>query len=206
MVRPRLFDDEELLCSLRQSFLALGPGATTQELATRAAVSEGTLFKRFGTKQRMFALAMRLPALDGPWFEQMLERAGQGPLGGHLADIASGLAGYLEELFPRLLCAFGHPLQPEHIRTIFGDDAAPTLIILRRLTALFELEIAAGRVRPLPAGHLAELFIGGIQHHVHATVLFGNHGGTNEDLGDFARGLAATVHAIVQAPGLDENT
>ena len=197
MARPRLIDDEELLVSLRESFLKLGPAASTQELAARAGVSEGTLFKRFESKHRMFALAMRLPPLEGPWIDEMLDRAGTGSLGDHLRDVASGLVSHLEELFPRLMCALGRPLAPEDLRLIMGDDEAPPILMLRRITRMFEIEIAAGRVRPLPARHLAELFLGAVQHHVHRVAIFGERAAVEPDLQTFARELAATVESLV---------
>ena len=38
MARPQQFDNEALLESMRETFLDLGPGASTQELAKRAGV------------------------------------------------------------------------------------------------------------------------------------------------------------------------
>ena len=71
MARPRTIEDEDLLESIRATFLELGPSAPTNELAARASVSEGTLFKRFGNKRAMFVRAMEPPALEGPWYDDM---------------------------------------------------------------------------------------------------------------------------------------
>src|SRR5690349_21995772 len=86
---------------MRETFLELGPGASTQELAKRARVSEGTLFKRFTSKRRMFTEALRLPELDEcDWFVTIPKRAGKGPIEDHLAEIALGLHRYASVLMP----------------------------------------------------------------------------------------------------------
>ena len=64
--RPRIFDSSALLTAAREVFLRRGLHATTEEVAVRAGVSEGLLYHRFGTKERLFREAMELPAGSHP--------------------------------------------------------------------------------------------------------------------------------------------
>ncbi len=171
MARPRVIDDEDLLESLRSTFLELGPSVPTTELASRAKVSEGTLFKRFGNKKAMFDRAMEPPALAGPWYDGMLERAGTGDLAENMAVIADGIARYLSDFIPRIFCSYGGRPSVDDIRRNLGD-ISPNFPIRSRLARYFELECSAGRVRPLPARHLAELLYGALHQLVVTTVLF----------------------------------
>src|SRR5690606_4651325 len=103
MARPKTIEDETLLESARQTFLELGPGASTHELARRAGVSEGTLFRRFGDKVGLFSAAMALPDIEeNAWFQDMLERAGQGSLEAHLRDLARGFMSHIDEVLPAM--------------------------------------------------------------------------------------------------------
>ncbi len=58
MARPITIKADDLLEAARQVFLKKGTQATTAQVAERAGVSEGTLFKRFGTKADLFRSAM----------------------------------------------------------------------------------------------------------------------------------------------------
>lgn len=197
MARPRSIDDEDLLESVRATFLALGPSASTTELATRAGVSEGTLFKRFGNKRAMFHRAMAPPQLEGPWFDEMLELAGQGDLAENLERIGIGIAEHFRELFPRLFCMFGGAPGPGELEALFGSES-PSIRVRWQLTRYFERECAAGRVKPFPARHLAELFYGPIHFRVAMEIVHPEEA-AREPLDGTAvvREVIATFHALV---------
>lgn len=175
VARPKLFDDEALLESMRETFLELGPGASTQELAKRARVSEGTLFKRFDSKRKMFMQALRLPELDQcSWFTEIPERAGKGSLEEHLAVIAIGLNRYAGELMPcaQMIAANGK-LRPQDIVKLLGvEDEPPPFVMIARIKGLFEKEMALGRMRETDPEGLARMFIGAVMHNVHVRLHF----------------------------------
>ena len=54
MARTRTISDEQILDAAQAVFLEQGPQATTSAIADRAGISEGTIFKRFPTKQALF--------------------------------------------------------------------------------------------------------------------------------------------------------
>ncbi|MBU6161784.1 MAG: TetR family transcriptional regulator, partial [Myxococcales bacterium] len=60
MARKAVIRDDEILLAAREVFLESGPTATTAEVARRAGVSEGTLFKRYVTKKELIIAAMKM--------------------------------------------------------------------------------------------------------------------------------------------------
>ena len=58
MARPTSIKDETIVAAAREVFLERGIQATTAEVAERAGVSEGSVFKRFKTKSELFRAAM----------------------------------------------------------------------------------------------------------------------------------------------------
>lgn len=162
MSRPTQYDQDELLQSLRTSFLELGPGASTAELARRAGVSEGTLFKRFGTKKKLFAEAMRLPLPEEqPWFQQLVGRAGTRTVAANLGDLAAMFLEHMAEVVPVMQMVFAHcGLAPCDLRSVLGEEEPMPLQVRRRLAAYFAAEIALGRIRSVDPRMLSNLFIG----------------------------------------------
>mgnify|MGYP001134528590 CR=1 FL=1 len=58
MARPTSIDDDQILTAARAVFLEHGIRGTTLEVAQRAGVSEGSIFKRWKTKEELFHAAM----------------------------------------------------------------------------------------------------------------------------------------------------
>lgn len=207
MARPKKFDDEALLESMRETFLDLGPGASTQELAKRARVSEGTLYKRFRSKRRMFTEALRLPELeDCEWFTSIPARAGVGSIEEHLFHIALGMHQYVSELMPcaQMIAANGK-LRPQDFAKLLGvDEEAPPFLNIEAMTRYFEREISLGRVRRCDPGGLARMFIGAMIHDVHLRLHFPDH--VPGDPTTVARRIAHTVAELAVLPAADRAT
>lgn len=157
----RAIDTHQLLTSVRNTFFELGPGASSRELAKRAQVSEGTLFKRYGTKDGLFAAAMELEPLgQRVWFKTMLERAGQTTLREQLLAIGTDCIHFVWELLPRVHLLFASGLKMDAIHQVLGFRTPPPLLLVQRLAAYFEAEMARGRMRHENPDLLASLFIG----------------------------------------------
>lgn len=200
MARPRSIDDEQLLDSLRTTFLELGPGASTQELARRAGVSEGTLFKRYGTKRRLFAAAMRLPEIeDIPGFADMASMAGKGSLEETLVQLALAMHGYLTALLPLIqMIAANGKLTPLDFRGLLGsDDQAPPFVARAAFRSLFEREIELGRLRRTDPEMLAVLFVGPIVHDCHLRNHFPE--AMQGDASDFVRSFVRSFLELAAA-------
>ncbi|NLY92830.1 MAG: TetR/AcrR family transcriptional regulator [Myxococcales bacterium] len=190
MARPKSIDDETLLESVRATFLELGPSVSTQELAKRAGVSEGTLFKRFGSKLELFQEAMRVPRVeDQPWLEAMLDRAGKGDLEEHIRELALGLGRYIDESLPAMQTIHRHGgLSSEQIRELCGENGPSQLAMPARFREYFQREMELGRMRQANPETLADMFIGAVVRHCHVRLYFGDF--IQEDLEPFAARLA----------------
>ncbi len=190
MARPKRIDDDTLLESARATFLELGASVSTLELARRAGVSEGTLFKRFGTKVRLFQEAMRLPDMsEQPWAIRMLERAGQGDLEAHLRELALGFGRHIDEVLPALQTVHRHGgLSGAEIRELCGEEEPSVLATLKKVEQLFAREMELGRVRRANPATLADMFVGAVVHQCHIRLYFSDY--VSEDAELYAARLA----------------
>ncbi|MCA9576574.1 MAG: TetR/AcrR family transcriptional regulator [Sandaracinaceae bacterium] len=207
MARPQQFDSEALLESMRDTFLDLGPGASTQELAKRAGVSEGTLYKRFGSKLRMFIFALRLPQIEEcEWFTSIPERVGKGSIEEHLAHIALGMHSYVSELMPcsQMIAANGK-LEPKDFAKLLGKgEKAPPFMSIDAMTSYFQGEMKLGRVRACDPGGLARLFIGAVIHDVNLRLHFPDQVPSSPPT--VARLIAETVARLATVPEAQQPT
>jgi AcrR family transcriptional regulator len=175
MARPQHFDSDAMLESMRATFLEVGPGVSTQDLAKRAGVSEGTLYKRFGSKLKMFVQALQLPQLDEcEWFISIPTRVGEGSVEAHLVAIAVGMHAYVSDLMPcvQMIAANGKLHQKDFAKLLGANEQAPPFMNIDAMTAYFEAEMALGRVRVCDPGGLARMFIGAIMHDVNLRLHF----------------------------------
>lgn len=175
LARPRRINDELLLESLRASFLEVGPGITTRELADRAGVSEGTLFKRFGDKRRMFVQALRLPDFhEEDWYKNLASRKAGVSLLEHLIDAGVMLHNALSLSIPIIQTVFANQfINPQDIRTLLRrNKETPPIQIIETFASLFENEIAAGNLRPLRTLDLARFFVGAVHSDIHLRLYF----------------------------------
>lgn len=195
MARPRKYDDEALLESLRATFLELGPGAPSQELASRAGVSEGTLFKRFDTKRRLFAQAMRLPPIEEQvWVTSMATRPGRGSVESNVTELATSFMTYLDEIIPvmSMIMASGK-MRPADLRALYADDEGPPPSLVRdRFAEYFAAERALGRLGDVDARTLADFLLGACFKHVHVRHHFGDFA-ESETIEQAARRYARAV-------------
>lgn len=134
--------NDRILAAAREVFLEGGFSARTSEIARRAGVSEGTLFKRYATKDALFAAAMN--ADSAGWTEHLGERVGRGDVRENLVQLTIDIVAELRRTVPAALCAWG-------ARTVDArGDANDELIAL---AGFLEAEMKLGRLRssdPLP--------------------------------------------------------
>lgn len=165
MARPRTISDAQLLSAAREVFVEQGFAATTASIAVRAGVSEGTLFKRFSTKEDLFAAALGLTDY-GVWRAGLLDSVGQGEVQRNLERAALALLDEANERIQNLMAVFSRGTDPSHnpmMQKLNDPGQGDENTLMRYLQAEMEL----GRIRPLDAGVSAVVLAGALAAFIH---------------------------------------
>jgi len=162
MGRSRTITNKQILEAAREVFLAEGFGASTIEIARRAGVSEGSIFKRFSTKDELFFAAMGEVSIP-QWIRSLEALSGQGDIRENLVAISFRIIEFLREVLPRLIVLHSKGMLPPD-RSSLGES--PLAQILRALTAFFEEEASLGRIRTCNPEIPARILLGALTSHV----------------------------------------
>ncbi|ADV67219.1 TetR/AcrR family transcriptional regulator [Deinococcus maricopensis] len=163
MPRPRVIPDEQLLDAARSVFAEHGYSATTAQIATRARVSEGTLFKRYATKEALFLAAVGVSGT--PAWHDLLRDPGTGDaVADRLERACLAAVAYARAVVPQLVALWSRgtasaTFNPE----AFGD---PVSRDLRAFEAYLHGEVQAGRLRAHHTPSVARLLHGALLHHI----------------------------------------
>jgi AcrR family transcriptional regulator len=163
MARPAHITDEQILIAARELFLEKGIQATTAEVARRAGVAEGSIFKRFKTKHELFIAAMHADEPD--WLAFVEKRVGKGDPKQNLVDIGLEILQFLRQLMPLIMMGWANP-GPHGIPPVLEGPNPPPLMAIKRLASFFEAEMRAHRMRRHDPEVVARAFLGSIQNYV----------------------------------------
>jgi AcrR family transcriptional regulator len=189
MSRPVTISDDTILEAARALFTEKGPRATTAEIAARAGVSEGILFKRFGSKAALHKAAMSSRDVAG-WIQR--ETRAQGPLHteADFARIIRWQANVLRDVVPLVMVAWSSRSHSDELPAdLTGPKPAPLASILT-LAEMLQEEMDAGTLAPRNAEAVARIVIGSIWYFVFLRVVFSKaRAGIDEDtfVGELAR-------------------
>ena len=162
MARPCTIDTEEILEAARKLFLEKGLDVPTAEIARTAGVSEGSIFKRFTTKQALFFAAMGFE--DGPeWAAGLQKRVGQGEVGQNLRDFMTKGIAFFRKILPRMMMLWSSRIKPVELHRHMGTQSGPYLV-LDLLTQYVEGEVKLGRLHASQPEVLARMLLGATAH------------------------------------------
>ncbi len=102
MARTTTITNEQILTAAREVFLEQGVGATAMDVASRAGISSGSIFKRYPTKEALFFAAMS----ESPkpiWNAELEAAIGHGDPRADLLLIAQRIVAFTGEVLPRLV-------------------------------------------------------------------------------------------------------
>jgi AcrR family transcriptional regulator len=189
MARPVSISDDAILAAAREVFLAHGVRGTTAEVAARAGVSEGSVFKRWKTKEALFRAAMRSGSIDDvAWMNGLGARVGQGDLREQLIEIGLEGAEFFYKIVPLHMHSFAGR-HDEHENT-FDDDVEPAPLKSRkRMASYLEAERRLGRIRGVDPDVMARAFMGAIYNFVALELMLGSHDPHPMPASTFVRGL-----------------
>lgn len=193
MPRPRTITDEHILEAARSVFEEHGYSATTAQIAQRAGVSEGTLFKRFSSKEELFAQVIGLHERPD-WLHDLKPVPGGDPRR-QLEAVCLRLLAEAREVIPRIMLLWTRGHAPPFPRTSLRPP--PPERALAALQSYLDREVEAGRLRANDTAVTARVLIGAMMHFVITDV---THPDSNEGLGD-----ARFVHGLMEVlwPGLE---
>jgi AcrR family transcriptional regulator len=160
MGRSRIITDEQILEAAREVFLAEGFGASTVEIARRAGVSEGSIFKRFSTKEKLFFAAMGVLAVP-EWVKGLKALVGTGDLKENLVNLSFQIVELLHDLVPRMVMLRSKGLPPG-----IHPPEPPIRRNVKSLAEFLAQEIKLGRLRSCDPEITAHILIGSLMNHV----------------------------------------
>lgn len=167
MPRPRTISDKHIVDAAREVFVEHGFSATTAEIARRAGISEGTLFKRFASKEDIFAQVIGLADLPR-WHDALVAHVGQGEVRDTLERFALRFIEVARQVIPRLMMLWSRGQGPPHLLQAQGplhDD--PMRRDLQALRAYLQGEVELGRLRAgTNSGAVAQVIMGALMHRV----------------------------------------
>lgn len=180
MSRPTTIRDEDLLTAAREVFIERGIQATTAEVALRAGVSEGTLFKRFGTKSALFHACLHVSPESAPWLRRLdaaLLESPPRPVRAILVEAAREVLSFYRLIVPSIMMRWSNPGEGGAAQAMdpAGDTEPPPLVASRRTTAWFAAEMARGRLRAVPPEVPARVFLGTLFNYAFLEVLQRDH-------------------------------
>ncbi len=175
MARRPIIRDETIIAAARSVFLQRGIRATTAEVAQEAGVSEGSIFKRFKSKEELFEAAMAHELLEDPPLLRLIEGAvGQEDLHAALLEIGEEYIALLRQVVPLSLMLWSNAglVEDGRPRILCRDDAIPRRL-LRAITQLFDAEQQRGRLRRHDASISARALMGALHNYVVFEILYG---------------------------------
>ncbi|GEM89143.1 TetR/AcrR family transcriptional regulator [Oceanithermus desulfurans] len=128
-------------------------GATTRQIAERAGVAEVTLFRRFGSKARLMAEAVRSA---GAAFEEVAGRP-SGDLQGDLLAMAERYLAQLRRAGSLIFVMAGEAAREPELRQALEEAMAGRIATVAGFFAYYQQR---GALRPAPAGTLVHAFFG----------------------------------------------
>ena len=182
MSRPTTISNQQILEAARTVFLAHGfAKGSTAEIARRARVSEGSIFNRFASKERLFQAAMdeaESPALTLSRF------TGRGDLRKNLVRITTESVHFLAQLLPTLMLRWS-----ERDALASTTPCKRPQEILRAITTFFRAEKALGRVDCDPE-ITARIYMGAVWNYCFMQTVAGDR---TMSVATFARRLVASL-------------
>lgn len=199
MARPVSIDDDAILNAAREVFLAHGIRGTTAEVAHKAGISEGSIFRRWKTKEELFRAAMQGSVEQHDNFtSHLMDRVGKGDLHEQLVEVGLQGAMLFERIVPLQIHAFAHGSEQGQT---WGPGEPPPLVGRRRLASYFEAERHAGRLRQdVDTEVLARTFIGALYNFVSLEFLLRGHERQPMPVATYVRGLVDQLLRGVAAP------
>ncbi len=169
MARPTTIKTEKILEVARRLFLEHGYACSTARIARELEISEGTIYKRFHTKECLFGECMEMPRLE--FADAWPARAGEGDPRETLLAMARELVDFFREVLPRMMMQWQSP-GPGPLQLLRASGVVPPPVrLLKNLTGYLEAEKAAGRLAVRDPAIVARMLLGSVHNVVFFEVM-----------------------------------
>jgi AcrR family transcriptional regulator len=178
MPRPVSIQDDVILRAAREIFLEKGWDATTSEIAARAGVSHGIIFKRFKTKQGLFQNAMQGDSDWGGAIPALLNSSlGRKDVETTLVELWCLFVEKFLFVIPMLMMSWSNRQEdqssPAPATAASKQRAARALQAVKTIAAYLQAENRLGRIRDTDFEVVAQAFVGALWHHAFLQVMLG---------------------------------
>jgi AcrR family transcriptional regulator len=171
MARPVSIKSETIIEAARQVFLERGIQATTAEVAARAGISEGSIFKRYKSKIDLFRAAMGEHLDEPDWMRELVARVGRGAVEENLFEVGMSVIAFFRKLMPLVMMSWSNPA-PNGLPAPLAGPNPPPMRAIKQLAGFFEAEMRRGRLRHHDPEIVARAFLGGLHNYVFLEVLY----------------------------------
>ena len=168
MARPVTIQTEHIIETARSLFLEHGFKLSTARIAQEVGISEGSIFKRFATKEALFAAAMGMPSTD--FARAWPQRAGQGDVEEELLAICHRLVAHFRVVLPRMIM-LRRASHVDPLSVMSQSDSPPPMVILNGVTDYLRCEVALGRLRAEEPRVVGRMLVGGLMNFVFFEVM-----------------------------------
>lgn len=158
-MRPRQFTNEDILTATQACILELGPSVSTNVIAERVGMSQAALFKRFGTKEKLFLEALSRPMKNNPSMDLLEKGPTDEPIREQMTCVGEAILTVMRRVVPCMAMLHAAGLNPTEHMNMRGEDSPP-IQGRKMLTRWFRLAIEQKRVRPFDPHIMAVAFIG----------------------------------------------
>jgi len=176
MPRPVSIQDDVILRAAREIFLEKGWDATTSEIAAKAGVSHGIIFKRFKTKQALFQSAMQERSDWGQTIPELLNSSlGRKDVESTLVQLGTLFVEKFLLMIPTLMMAWSNKQDADNPAETAAEAnkerATKALQAVKTIAAHLEAECRLGRIRETDFEVVAQAFVGALWHHAFLQVM-----------------------------------
>ena len=199
MARPIVIRDAAIIEAAQAVFLERGFRATTAEVAERAGISEGSIFKRFRTKFELFRAAMSATLEEPAFVRELPSRVGVGSVQESLVALGLDFVAHQRALTPLMMMAWSNPGE-DGLPCIASEPDPPPMRMLKAVSGYFEAEMRLGRLRRHDAEIVARTFLGALHNYVVFELIFRSNEQLPLPAETFVRGLVQLLW-VGAAPG-----
>jgi AcrR family transcriptional regulator len=164
VARPVTISDDAILDAAREVFLSRGLAATTADVAAIAKVSEGIIFKRFGTKAELFGAAMQHGMREKGllFFSTLRDRTGKSTVREELYAMGMEMLEAFRVVVPVVMMTWSNASSCP--AGAFQDGDPMPVRSIKAFASYFESEMKLGRLRRSDPEIVARGWIGAIWH------------------------------------------